>query len=127
MPRDLPPWLQRTEEEVRRLNVNTQRGFKYWRARLIASGPWTDTKAIRRLYREAERRRAHGQDVVVDHIVPLTSPLVCGLECHWNMEIVTWAENATKGNRWWPDGPFDDRPYQQPDLFMADNGQLLLI
>lgn len=127
MPRDPPPWLRRSDEEVRQLNPNTQRGFKYWRARLTATGPWTDQREIRRLYREAKRRRAHGENVVVDHVVPLISPLVCGLECHWNMEIIPYGDNATKSNRWWPDGPYDDRPYRQPDMFMAESGQLQLL
>lgn len=41
----------------------------------------------------------------VDHIVPIRSPKVCGLHWHGNMRVITKAENATKGNRYWPDMP----------------------
>lgn len=43
------------------------------------------------------------------------------------MEIVPYAANATKSNRWWPDGPFDDRDYSQADLFMTETGQMVLL
>ncbi len=41
----------------------------------------------------------------VDHIVPLNSPLVCGLHCTDNLQCLTPLENMRKGNRIWPDMP----------------------
>ena len=47
----------------------------------------------------------------VDHIVPLQSPLVCGLHCGFNLRVIPATENIKKGNRWWDGMPtytFDD-------------------
>lgn len=64
----------------------------------------------------AEARRLSRETGVlhtVDHIVPLIGPysaemgcrLVCGLHNEHNLQILTHAVNAAKGNRWWPGMP----------------------
>lgn len=35
----------------------------------------------------------------VDHIVPLSHPLVCGLHVHENLQILPGVDNMEKGNR----------------------------
>lgn len=69
-------------------------------AKLLATPPWSDLKAIEEIYRRA---RALGMEV--DHIVPLRSKIVCGLHVPENLRIVTREVNRKKGNRHWPDMP----------------------
>lgn len=58
------------------------------------------------MYAKAEiLTRITGIKHEVDHIVPILSGVVCGLHWHGNMRVVTKAENASKGNRHWPDMP----------------------
>lgn len=47
--------------------------------------------------------KATGIEHVLDHIVPLNHPLVCGLNVPWNMQILTRAQNSAKSNIWCPD------------------------
>lgn len=41
----------------------------------------------------------------VDHIVPLTSDLVCGLHNEFNLQVIPGNENSSKGNYAWPNMP----------------------
>lgn len=67
---------------------------------------WADVEAIKDIYVKAELlTKKTGIDHHVDHVVPLNSPLVCGLHWEGNMQILTAQENMSKGNRAWPDMP----------------------
>lgn len=67
---------------------------------------WANDFFIDEAYDIAMRRtQATGVRYVVDHIVPLTSSLVCGLHTEHNLQVIPDAINARKGNRWWPDMP----------------------
>ena len=74
--------------------------------RLRAVPRWADHEKISTLYKEAKRLRDEsGLEYHVDHIVPIKSPLVCGLHWEGNLQILPGTDNIRKGNRHWPDMP----------------------
>lgn len=81
-------------------------GAKYRAASLTATPVWADHEAIEALYEKAAFLTAlHGVPFHVDHIVPLQSTIVCGLHCEFNLQVMKGTDNASKGNRYWPDMP----------------------
>jgi len=55
---------------------------------------------MRQLYLEAMKlTKLTGERYVVDHIVPLINPTVCGLHVPWNLRVITQAENLKKSNK----------------------------
>lgn len=79
------------------------------RARLMQATPsWAkdewDEFVVQEIYHlSALRQEATGIKYNVDHAVPLTSELVCGLHCAANLQILTAIDNVKKLNRYWPD------------------------
>lgn len=88
---------------------------RYWSKIWRQQPAWADREGIRSVYLEAERRRALGHDVHVDHEIPLRHPLASGLHVAANLRVVTKRLNLKKGNRW-----FAGMPNEQLTLF--DNG-----
>lgn len=72
---------------------------------VVAAPPWPgEAAAIAAKRKEAKRLTLEtGVFHVLDHIVPLCHPYVCGLHVACNLRVVPWAVNACKGNRWSPD------------------------
>jgi len=95
----------------RLLQRNTKHGIYgtplYWtlygnlkRARRLQAMPkWANEDAMQAFY--ASRPKGHD----VDHIVPLTSKLVCGLHWEGNLQYLPKSVNQSKKNRYWPDMP----------------------
>lgn len=104
-----PVWLARQSEHDPDLNANYRRSVRYYRKLYAAWPEWADDKtAFKVIYDEAKRRRARGENVHVDHIVPICSDLVCGLHVPWNLQVICAKRNLTKSNTWWPDHPFEN-------------------
>lgn len=67
---------------------------------------WANHKAMRKFYAEARRLTfVTGVPHEVDHIVPITSEIVCGLHCEANLRVISKRDNRQKHNRHWPDMP----------------------
>lgn len=101
-------WVENRDEERYETDTNYRLRVRYFETMRRAWPDWSDdAEAYRRIYKECDRRRAKGEDVNVDHVVPLRGTLVCGLHVPWNLEIVHRLKNLDKTNKWWPDAPFE--------------------
>lgn len=79
-----------------------------YRAKQIKATPtWADARLMHVMYANATNLNADGRwgKFHVDHIVPLNSPLVCGLHTHSNLRVVHATVNMAKSNKTWPDMP----------------------
>lgn len=76
----------------------------YCMAAFLSVPPWVKRRDFAPLYAEARRlTKVTGKAHVVDHIVPLNHPYVCGLTVPWNMAVVPKHVNDHKRNKWHPD------------------------
>lgn len=84
-------------EKIRAHNGNRRAALRQ------AMPKWADRKLIADLYAEADRLgRATGRPYHVDHIIPLTHPLVCGLHVPANLQVIPGVENMRKRNLFVP-------------------------
>jgi 5-methylcytosine-specific restriction endonuclease McrA len=89
---DTPAWI-----------ANNKRA-RYIVSVVLSAPPWVDRKALLAMNAQAALlTKCTGILHVMDHIVPLNHPRVCGLTVPWNMQIITWRQNAAKSNRWCPE------------------------
>lgn len=98
---NLPADKLERKRQVERISGAATKAVK-----LKATPSWACKFEIQEIYKEAERlTKATGIPHHVDHIVPLKSPLVCGLHTPANLTPLPASENCSKGNRWWPGHP----------------------
>jgi hypothetical protein len=99
------PYLRRqlvTGAEPEWLKRHSRRSYIV--ACAMASLPWADRGEIA-LLRQWSRVMTifTGIPHVLDHIIPLQHPHVCGLTVPWNLQVIPYAVNAAKSNKWAPD------------------------
>jgi hypothetical protein len=71
---------------------------------ILATPTWVNHKemlALRKL--KIQMTQMTGIEHVLDHVIPLKHPSVCGLNVPWNLQVLTRAQNAAKSNNWCPD------------------------
>lgn len=68
-------------------------------AKKQATPSWYNHNEVIAIYAECQRiTQETGIEHEVDHIIPLTNELVCGLHCTDNLQIITKEENMKKSN-----------------------------
>lgn len=98
-------WKQATKKyRAKNRHVCAEWESKRRQACLKATPAWINQEDMKSFYLEASYF-----GLEVDHIVPLNSPLVCGLHVEHNIQLLNSKQNKAKGNRWWPDMP-DNMP-----------------
>lgn len=81
--------------------IRSNRRAWYIASVCLSAPPWVDRKALMRLAeRAAALTELTGVQHVLDHIVPLNHPRVCGLTVPWNLEVITRKSNGHKSNHW---------------------------
>ncbi len=84
---ELPRWVRRHKR------------IDYIIAVALSAPPWIKRRDFAKLYAERDlRTAATGVRHVLDHIIPITHPLVCGLTVPWNMKAIDWRANSRKSN-----------------------------
>lgn len=80
-----------------------KRAFNLWNStkRRTRYVPWIKITDFLPICRKAVRA---GSDYVLDHIVPLKHPLVCGLHVPWNLRVVLRKTNDKKRSHFEPLG-----------------------
>ena len=120
-----PVWLAKQDENDQSLNKHYRRSIRYYKKLYAAWPEWcSEHEGFKIIKDEWKRRRALGEDVHIDHIVPICSEIVCGLHVPWNLQVITSIENYAKSNIIWPDNPFENRDlfecnkFENMDLFL---------
>ena len=71
-----------------------------------ATPPWLDKNELIKFIRNCPKG-CH-----VDHIIPITNPLVSGLNVPWNLQYLTKYENLSKGNKF--DSTYNNESWRKP-------------
>lgn len=79
----------------------TARNAKRKASKLQATPPWLTVEQLKEIesfyWLCKDLRAITGEEYHVDHIVPLQSKTVCGLHVPWNLQVLPWDINISKG------------------------------
>lgn len=114
-----PPWLD-PNRDLSQASRTTCIAYEYWSNIQRAVPKWYEADKVSALYKRADRLGVH-----VDHIVPLRSPIVCGLHCYDNLQLLPEKANLSKSNHMWPDHPCEPMTLDLPEFLF--NPQLSLL
>lgn len=118
-----PNWLSKQDENDPNISYSYRRSIRYFKQLYKAWPDWcAEHPDFKKIYDEARTRRKSGEDVHVDHIVPIMSNIVCGLHVPWNLRVIPAKSNMSKSNDMWP-----GHPYENLELFDYEPQQLRLI
>lgn len=85
------------------LHIENEKNVRRRRARDLATPRWANLDKVKEIYRLARQiSETTGVKHHVDHMVPLTSELVCGFHNEFNLQIIPGVENLQKHNHHWP-------------------------
>lgn len=85
-------------------HLEAEKSTRRKRAKDRATPDWADLNKVKEIYRMARQiSEMTGIPHHVDHMVPLTSDMVCGFHNEFNLQILPGVENLQKHNRHWPD------------------------
>jgi hypothetical protein len=77
---------------------------RYVRAVALSVPDWVDWPHVERLHHwKRLLTMATGVEHVVDHVIPLNHPHVCGLTVPHNLKVMTRPQNAAKADKFSPD------------------------
>lgn len=87
---DVKEWRAKNPDKTRILyRHRLARQAKY----LKQMPPWVNMQELKAIY------AACPPGLTVDHMVPITSDVVCGLHVPWNLQYLELSENIRKGNK----------------------------
>jgi hypothetical protein len=79
--------------------IENNKRAPYIRSAVLSAPPWVRAEEFAAIRAEATRLTEQtGELYVIDHIIPLRHPFVCGLTVPWNLQVVHWRHNGSKGN-----------------------------
>lgn len=89
----------KTRRKARATRIKNAVEYYFKRSRILHKPFPHDSDKIQVLLRQMLRvNRYKNRLVSVDHIIPVTHPLVCGLTVSWNLQLLLTSENVKKGS-----------------------------
>lgn len=102
-------WRNQNKERIKQYRIENAGAYAFYtacRRRRVkrSTPPWAELDRVKLLYEQSATLTTNtGIKYAVDHFIPITNKIVCGLHCIANLRVITREENATKGNKFFID------------------------